>query len=238
MHQIRQNARSTSARRVARSTIAIAIALLVDRRVRSSDDRAARRSRYDCPTRDEHARWSTIAIVHRAARRRGAARSGLSLSDLGSLSLSLSLRKWFEVKMRGENDFQVKGENSGQPEVIFRKMIFSMNVKHSGFIKNDFRIQFSPNSNTHLVNADNQLHLSKEKPHQLQGVHCWSHTIFTWCFVQWRWTQYPWLKLKLKWGKLGWLTSHGQCQGQHSTVHAAVLNFCSPYTVLQTCGKC
>ena len=90
MHQIRQNARSTSARRVARSTIAIAIALLVDRRVRSSDDRAARRSRYDCPTRDEHAHWSTIAIVHRAARRRGAARSGLSLSDLGSLSLSLS----------------------------------------------------------------------------------------------------------------------------------------------------
>ena len=76
------------------------------------------------------------------------------------------------MKMRGENDFQVKGENISQPEVIFRKMIFSVTAKHSGFMKNDFRKQFSPNSNTHLVNADNQLHLSKEKPHQLQGVHC------------------------------------------------------------------
>ena len=210
MHQIRQNAR------------------------RSTSDAIVWRARSLIAPLDRRSRSCTAPLVGAARRDLGS----LSLIWALSLSLSLSLRKWFEVKMRGENDFQVKGENIGQPEVIFRKMIFSMTAKHSGFIKNDFRKQFSPNSNTHLVNADNQLHLSKEKPHQLQGVHCWSHTIFTWCFVQWRWTQYPWLKLKLKWGKLGWLTSHGQCQGQHSTVHAAVLNFCSPYTVLQTCGKC
>ena len=42
----------------------------------------------------------------------------------------LSFRKLFEVKMRGENDFRVKGENIGQPEVIFRKMIFSVTAKH------------------------------------------------------------------------------------------------------------
>ena len=64
------------------------------------------------------------------------------------LSLSLSFRKWFEVKMRGVNDFRVKGENSGQLEVIFRKMIFSVTAKHSGFTENDFRKQFSPNLNT------------------------------------------------------------------------------------------
>ena len=33
--------------------------------------------------------------------------------------------------MRGENDFRVKGENIGQPEVIFRKMIFSVTAKHA-----------------------------------------------------------------------------------------------------------
>ena len=53
--------------------------------------------------------------------------------------------------MRGENDFRVKGENIGQPEVIFRKMIFSVTAKHSGFMENDFRKQFSPNSNTPLM---------------------------------------------------------------------------------------
>ena len=49
------------------------------------------------------------------------------LARVRSLSLSLSLffRKCFEVKMRGENHFRVKGENIGQPEVIFRKMSFS-----------------------------------------------------------------------------------------------------------------
>ena len=158
MHQIRQNARPTSVRRAMRLS-------------------------------DERARWSRRSIddPDRAPRRSSARRgaiwalslwSGLSLLSL-SLFLSLSFRKWFEVKMRGENDFRVKCENIGQPKVIFRKMIFSVTAKHSGFMKNDFWKQFSPNSNTPLVNADNQLHLSKEKPHQLQGVHCWSHTIFT-----------------------------------------------------------
>ena len=131
MHQIRQNARRT-------------IVPLVDRR-------AMRLS-------DEHARWSRRSIDDRdRAPRRSAARRGaiwaLSLwSGLSLLSLSFSLffRKWFEVKMRGENDFRVKGENIGQPEVIFRKMIFSVTAKHSDFMENDFRKQFSPNSNTPL----------------------------------------------------------------------------------------
>ena len=47
------------------------------------------------------------------------------LARARSLSLSLFFRKCFEVKMRGENHFRVKGENIGQPEVIFRKMSFS-----------------------------------------------------------------------------------------------------------------
>ena len=52
--------------------------------------------------------------------------------------------------MRVENHFRVKGENIGQPEVIFRKMIFFVTAKHSDFMENDFRKQFSPNSNTPL----------------------------------------------------------------------------------------
>ena len=40
--------------------------------------------------------------------------------------------------MRGENDFRVKGENIGQPEVIFRKMIFSVTAKHAEKGENDF----------------------------------------------------------------------------------------------------
>ena len=97
-------------------------------------------------------------LVDRAARQRGAivgraVRSGLSLLSLSliwalSLSLSLFFRKLFEVKMSGENDFRVKGENIGQPEVIFRKISFSVTAKHSGFMENDFRKQFSPDSNT------------------------------------------------------------------------------------------
>ena len=80
----------------------------------------------------------------------------LSLSDLGSLfslslSLSLSFRKLFEVKMRGENDFRVKGENIGQPEVIFRKMIFSVTAKHAEKGENDFLKSFSPKTNTPLA---------------------------------------------------------------------------------------
>ena len=89
---------------------------------RCASDERARRSRRGI--------WS-IAIIDRAARRHGAIRdrrSGLSLLSL-SLSLSLFFRKLFEVKMRGENDFRVKGENIGQPEVIFRKMIFSVTAK-------------------------------------------------------------------------------------------------------------
>ena len=102
MHQIRQNARSTSVRRVARSRLR-----------RSSIDERARRTivllvgcaplvdrdaivRRETSALVDRAARSTIAIVHHAARRRGAARSGLSLSDLGSLSLSLfgSDLKW------------------------------------------------------------------------------------------------------------------------------------------------
>ena len=66
---------------------------------------------------------------------------------LFSLSLSLSFRKLIEVKMRGENDFRVKGENTGQPEVIFRKMIFSVTAKHAEKGENDFLKSFSPKTN-------------------------------------------------------------------------------------------
>ena len=67
------------------------------------------------------------------------------------LSAFCETRKWFEVKMRGVNDFRVKGENSGQLKVIFRKMIFSVTAKHSSYTENDFRKQLSPNSNTALI---------------------------------------------------------------------------------------
>ena len=77
-----------------------------------------------------------------------------SFSDLGflfslslSLSLSLSFRKSLEVKMRGETDFRVKGEKIGQPEVIFRKMIFSVTAKHAEKGENDFLKSFSPKTN-------------------------------------------------------------------------------------------
>ena len=51
------------------------------------------------------------------------------------------------MKMRGENDFRVKGENIGQPEVIFRKMIFSVTAKHAEKGENDFLKSFSPKTN-------------------------------------------------------------------------------------------
>ena len=99
----------------------------------------------------------TSVLVNRAVRstiaRRGAivgvtARSGLSLIwALSSLSLSLFFRKLFEVKMRGETDFRVKGENIGQPEVIFWKMIFSVTAKHAEKGENDFLKSFSPKTN-------------------------------------------------------------------------------------------
>ena len=49
--------------------------------------------------------------------------------------------------MRGETDFWVKGENIGQPEVIFRKMIFSMTAKHAENGENDFLKSFSLKTN-------------------------------------------------------------------------------------------
>ena len=59
-------------------------------------------------------------------------------------------RKLFEVKMRRETDFRVKGENIGQPEVIFRKMIFSVTAKHAEKGENDFLKSFSPKTNAPL----------------------------------------------------------------------------------------
>ena len=64
-----------------------------------------------------------------------------------SLSLSLFFRKCFEVKMRGENHFWVKGENIGQPKVIFRKISFSVTAKHAEKGDNDFLKSFSPKTN-------------------------------------------------------------------------------------------
>ena len=145
MHQIRQKKPKPSKRNATSSSIAPTSGARptsgLVRRAGSSNER--RRARSSIAPRD---------LVDRAARRRGsivrrAAQSGLSLL---SLSLSLFFRKLFEVKMRGENDFRVKGENIGQPKVIFRKMIFSVTAKHSDFMENDFRKQFSPDSNTPL----------------------------------------------------------------------------------------
>ena len=67
------------------------------------------------------------------------------------LNVTLSFRKSFEVKMRGETDFRVKGEKIGQPEVIFRKMIFSVTAKHTEKGENDFLKSFSPKTNAPLV---------------------------------------------------------------------------------------
>ena len=54
------------------------------------------------------------------------------------LSLSLFFRKSFEVKMRGDIHFRVKGEISGQLEIIFRKIVFSVTAKNMDFTVNDF----------------------------------------------------------------------------------------------------
>ena len=118
---------------------------------------------------DERARWMIAPLVNRAARRTIAhideRRDRRSvLSDLGSLfslsfslrsglsllSLSLFFRKWFEVKMRVENHFRVKGENFGQQEAIFRKMKFTVAAKHLGLGENDFLKSFSPKTNAPL----------------------------------------------------------------------------------------
>ena len=57
-----------------------------------------------------------------------------SLARARSLSLSFFFRKYFEVKMRGENHFQVKGENTSQPEVIFRKISFSVTTDRKSVV--------------------------------------------------------------------------------------------------------
>ena len=54
------------------------------------------------------------------------------------------------MKMRGVTDFRVKGEKIGQPEVIFRKIIFSVTAKHAKKGENDFLKSFSPKTNAPL----------------------------------------------------------------------------------------
>ena len=110
----------------------------------ASDERAHRshRSIDDRAARSRRSRRSSA----RCDRRRSGAIWALSSLSL-SLSLSLFFRKLFEVKMRGETDFRVKGENIGQPEVIFRKMIFSVTAKHAENGENDFLKSFSPKTN-------------------------------------------------------------------------------------------
>ena len=154
MHQIRQKKPKPSKRNATNSSIVPTSGV----RPTSADDR---------DTRSHRSRRAISSIVprdlvDRVARRRGAiigraARSGLSLLSLSlwsrlsflslSLSLSLFFRKLFEVKMRGETDFRVKGEKIGQPEVIFRKMIFSVTAKHVENGENDFLKSFSPKTN-------------------------------------------------------------------------------------------
>ena len=136
MHQIRQKKPKPSKRNATNSSIAPTSGV----RPTSADDCAARsrrsrRSSARCDHRTSSAIWALSSL-------------SLSLSHLGSLfSLSLFFRKLFEVKMRGETDFRVKGENIGQPEVIFRKMIFSVTAKHAEKGENDFLKSFSPKTN-------------------------------------------------------------------------------------------
>ena len=150
MHQIRQKKPKPSKRNATGSSIAPTSGA----RPTSADERCAS---------DERARRSRLAIssiaprdlVDRAGRSTIAPRDRRSLFSLSlsliwafsSLSLSLFFRKSFEVKMRGETDFRVKGEKIGQPEVIFRKMIFSVTAKHAENDENDFLKSFSPKTN-------------------------------------------------------------------------------------------
>ena len=53
--------------------------------------------------------------------------------------------------MRVQNHFRVKGENIGQPEVIFRKISFFVTAKHANLGENDFLKSFSPKTNTPLI---------------------------------------------------------------------------------------
>ena len=148
MHQIRQKKPKPSKRNATGSSIAPSIDDRADERCASDERRRAmrvRRARSTIAPRNlvDRAGRSTIAprdLVDRAG----------AIVALSSLSLSLSLFFWksFEVKMRGETDFRVKGEKIGQPEVIFRKMIFSVTAKHAEKDENDFLKSFSPKINT------------------------------------------------------------------------------------------
>ena len=122
--------------------------VIVDRRARLSD---AHRSSI-APLADQRAMrssgWSHRAIDDRCSPIW--ALSSLTLSLIWalsflSLSLSLSFRKWIEVKMRVENHFRVKGENFGQQEAIFWKMKFTVAAKRLGLGENDFRKYFYTN---------------------------------------------------------------------------------------------
>ena len=144
MHQIRQKKPKPSKRNATNSSIVPTSGV----RPTSADDRDTRSHR---SRRAISSIASLVGAVRSSDERRDlGSLFSLSLSDLGSLfslSLSLSLRKLFEVKMRGETDFRVKGENIGQPEVIFRKMIFSVTAKHAEKGENDFLKSFSPKTN-------------------------------------------------------------------------------------------
>ena len=168
MHQIRQNARPTSdARRSTSTLVRRTCSSLVDR----SDEHARLLSIDECDrqsTRDERAHRSRSSVlVNRDRRsrrsiddrdrapRRSSARSFLSLSDLGSLfSLSLSLSfSWSELKWKWRQKWisVVKGKICGQPEIIFRKIMFSVTAKCMHFPEIDFRNWFEVDSNAPLV---------------------------------------------------------------------------------------
>ena len=125
--------------------------------VRSSDERRDRRSRRSSAWRG--------AIVP------------LSLIWALSLSLSLSLffRKWIEVKMRGEIHFRVKCEICGQPEIIFRKIMFSVTAKRMDFPEIDFWNWFSPDSNAALEPPNHLLTIFALSRRSLK---CWIHASF------------------------------------------------------------
>ena len=159
MHQIRQNARPTSVRRAA----------LVDQRARSSDDRAARRSTSALVGRtrsslvdrsDERARLSSIderarqtiaplvdrretsALVHRAARPRGAI--------VRFTSIHFPEVNWSENE--GRNGFPwSKGKFVVNRKSFSGKIMFSVTAKRMHFPENHFRNHFEVDSNTALV---------------------------------------------------------------------------------------
>ena len=56
-----------------------------------------------------------------------------------------------------QNHFRVKGENIGQPEVIFRKISFSVTDKHANLGENDFLKSFSTQNKRTLRRMENFL---------------------------------------------------------------------------------